>query len=893
MAQARSTAANIIPSSTNTTTLTIHTLNPQTTQSQPHPTRTLRKLQPPQAPDAPLAPALASSLSSHSTNLPRPRRRFSRATDSTASDSAPPSSIPLSAGPDIRARRHVRKQTTSNPPAALALHLPRPSSPSSASISAASTSAGHFPSLADLDLRSPNAKFKKGPASHSSNGIETATGPPPALSTQRSYTNESTRRHYNAPDFTYPSSNSLRRGSLGSSSISSATTDSAVEDSDALRKRDSTQTITPKHRSVFRATQDMADRPLSMNSYGEDLLEDDRDRTLRTLEGHGDSKRRSLGQRSAKSTVNEDSTQHAGEDLFLNLARSQSSRQGSEEPASRSEKRRSRIAMASKRQSLPLSSPLTKSALRDVEANGPEASDNREEKWQPQHARRTSYATSTVSQYRSPTSRPYAATAHPFDDGSRLPSSLRASLRDPSPESPNSRDRRALVMTPARSNTYRQSNLSYTNGRSYTTPPTNNRHQAIQDGTESTASTTAPSTVWDELDDLKSRIRKLELTGILPSSSSAAVSQAVGERPRTATTTVTTISSSPKRTLHSPSESTLGGGNGSQVRPLLHAALSRSKSLLPENVYTTLQAASADALSLSASLGISGNGTPPEAKSAVNGSGTPSASDRQLRRKADSLCRSLAELCIVLTDSSGNAAPQSRQQLQITSRENESSPYQRDAVLPSPSALSRLEARRTSLLAMSNGNSPRGSATPTNTQPSSTGHIRRSSTLLRHRRAEAEDEEDDARPFRAPSRAVTDAGFLRSSPRDRLTHEYTSQVPLPEQRSPSVQSSLPLRRHYASASVPEVPPLPQSPGMQSMAARRLTDRAAPIVEQQAVSSPQVERPSLLSKLASPTKDRRSSLGKTGSLVRKLRAATTSHVTESPPVPQIDDRHLHK
>jgi len=67
------------------------------------------------------------------------------------------------------------------------------------------------------------------------------------------------------------------------------------------------------------------------------------------------------------------------------------------------------------------------------------------------------------------------------------------------------------------------------------------------EGTESTVSTTAPSTVWDELEDLKSRIHRLELTGKLPATSGAAMSHASNERPATATTTVTTMSSSPKR----------------------------------------------------------------------------------------------------------------------------------------------------------------------------------------------------------------------------------------------------------------------------------------------------------------------------------------------------------
>ncbi|KAJ0292443.1 hypothetical protein CBS470a_002748 [Colletotrichum nupharicola] len=60
------------------------------------------------------------------------------------------------------------------------------------------------------------------------------------------------------------------------------------------------------------------------------------------------------------------------------------------------------------------------------------------------------------------------------------------------------------------------------------------------EGTEltTTASTTEPSTVWDELDDLKSRIHRLEMTGKLPKISGAVMSRTSDERPPTATNTV-------------------------------------------------------------------------------------------------------------------------------------------------------------------------------------------------------------------------------------------------------------------------------------------------------------------------------------------------------------------
>src|SRR2546423_2029168 len=107
-----------------------------------------------------------------------------------------------------------------------------------------------------------------------------------------------------------------------------------------------------------------------------------------------------------------------------------------------------------------------------------------------------------------------------------------------------------------------------------------------REATDSTISTTAPSTVWDELDDLKSRIKKLELTGKLPSSSAAARSSATGERHRTATTNATTLSTSPKhaKASTSPPDSAIDGVP-STVHPLLHEALNKARSAVSQEVY--------------------------------------------------------------------------------------------------------------------------------------------------------------------------------------------------------------------------------------------------------------------------------------------------------------------
>ncbi|KAK6372099.1 hypothetical protein LTR64_004013 [Lithohypha guttulata] len=158
-----------------------------------------------------------------------------------------------------------------------------------------------------------------------------------------------------------------------------------------------------------------------------------------------------------------------------------------------------------------------------------------------------------------------------------------------------------------------------------------------QNATESTASTTAPSTVWDELDDLKSRIRKLELTGKLPPSSAAAMVSA--ERPRTATTAATTMSSSPK---HSKTPSQLQStieGVPPNVHPLLHEALGNAKAIVSHDVYQKLLATAQDALQLATMTSLDNQSVR---------SGVPAMSERQVRRRIESMCRSLTELAIAL-----------------------------------------------------------------------------------------------------------------------------------------------------------------------------------------------------------------------------------------------------
>jgi hypothetical protein len=362
------------------------------------------------------------------------------------------------------------------------------------------------------------------------------------------------------------------------------------------------------------------------------------------------------------------------------------------------------------------------------------------------------------------------------------------------------------------------------------------------EGTESTVSTTAPSTVWDELDDLKSRIRKLELTGKLPATSGAAVSQATGERPPTATTTNTTMSTSPKRgraVSTSPAESQTIAGAITETHPLLHSALAKTKSLLPAEVYKALEATASDALSMASMMGSAGQPGPMSSAQSVVGNSSSNVSERQLRRKADSMCRNLTELCLALSEvkpseqgqqSINQALPRS------VSMDREFGPLDGSQRTPtattdtlsrikaSPRAVSRLEARRSSMLANSALPSPRFASLEASTPPQSGMAGRRSSLLIRSRRAGTEElDEDEQTMFRAPSRATTEigriGGSLRNSPRD-----YAPQ-PRDDGRAPSVQSNLPVRRHYASTSLTST--ITTSPTVSNIGGRRFLDRSTP------------------------------------------------------------------
>jgi hypothetical protein len=323
-----------------------------------------------------------------------------------------------------------------------------------------------------------------------------------------------------------------------------------------------------------------------------------------------------------------------------------------------------------------------------------------------------------------------------------------------------------------------------------------------REATDSTISTTAPSTVWDELDDLKSRIKKLELTGKLPSSSAAAMSSAAGERPRTATTNATTMSASPKypKASISPADSAIDGVP-STVHPLLHEALNKARSVVSQDIYQKLAATASDALQLAAMM--NGNSQPSNASS----TGMVSSSERQIRRRADSMCRGLTELAIALSADARPLAqparPASRETTMmyhspITSafadRRLSSDPEDQTAV--AARLQSRIATRRTSNFNNSSRtaySSPEPAVHATSTAlpqmpPTSSSRLNGTSMLLRNRRAYglpdgAANEVDSSPANRPPSRAMTEIARgtpRRYSPRDQVnfSKEYSNKRPM-------------------------------------------------------------------------------------------------------------------
>ena len=714
-----------------------------------------------------------------------------------------------------------------------------PSSPAS-SLPPAPQSGSYFspqPGASGNEARSP--PIKRPPASRSSHGIATSSGPPTALSTRRSYNAESRLPiPPTSPRATHPPM-------VHSTSIDSIVrqTNQTVDDSTESRDSEGVRSTQQRKSSIVEGGTIKMDGRHEIQSGSEE----DRDPTLR-INGH----RKKTGAHIRKESGQQNS-QSSQEDLFLNLARADSVVENGPEQSIRSERKHFRFRGSSLQQ--PRESRPTSSHRPSTSVGG---SGQRISSVQHKYDRDSSFNSTS---HRSPEngslfsfkdsstkSRTYAASAHPLDQRPRN-SNTRTSLggltrddiaQDRSSGLPLGGGRRRVIRDPSPEPVglgYKHSNLSYTpnghNGSSYFSSHEDQGQEADEDpqtphaeGTESTVSTTAPSTVWDELEDMKSRIRKLEITGKLPASSNAAMSNTVRERPPTATTTMTTNSLSPKRRYMnsiSPEASTVKAPEIANLHPLLHAALSKTKSIINANLYRALEATASDALALAA---IAGNADAQSVSpSTASFAGTSNVIDRRLRRKADNMCRSLTELCIALSEESqenesavGKIRPRSKDASIATSDE----PQYRS----SSRVMDRLEARRASLALGSSPfnrrESPQEAPTPAQEVSPGSGRLDRASSGI-NRSHVSEDQRDTVSSRRPLSRASTEIRQVRHSPQTRTSREYTSQHPMPNpQRSPSVLSSLPVRKSY----FPSASQSPITPNMQ-LGSRRYIERSTP------------------------------------------------------------------
>lgn len=316
----------------------------------------------------------------------------------------------------------------------------------------------------------------------------------------------------------------------------------------------------------------------------------------------------------------------------------------------------------------------------------------------------------------------------------------------------------------------------------------------------------------------------------MPATSNAAVAQASAERPRTANTAATTVSSSPhqlRKPSGSPSESTVDAP-ANKVHPLLRDALAKAKQHTTTSVYRALETTATEAIALAEMAGSTG--VVSSAASVYSGAG---GADRQVRRKADNLCRSLTELCIALCDtkpslaspafrsSAAAVAAARRPSVQVNGEspkaardsEDTGSVVSFSGVSPSR-ALERIEARRTSMLAASTNGRPTSRDTNGSNDPLTASRVQRASTSMNRARrqsdTDASGEEDEDDTLRAPSRAMTDFRQLRSIntntsahtntnnssfEKNRHSRTYTSQEPMPElQPSPKFQPTPSSRR---------------------------------------------------------------------------------------------------
>lgn len=445
----------------------------------------------------------------------------------------------------------------------------------------------------------------------------------------------------------------------------------------------------------------------------------------------------------------------------------------------------------------------------------------------------------TTISSRTPTIRPTAR-----DDGgasgSRNERQPAETFKTPSPERPSIRASELAYSTPDAFDAIRAPKSA---GLQYESA--SRKHGWAQtDGVDSEVSTTAASTVWDELNELKSRMRKLEGSGSRSRHYSTTTTTDPSDRPKTATTTTHTTNSASRRSSNNdhlspswPSRPRPPSQDISDMHPLLHSALRKARLVIDRHVYTALEASSIDALQMAA---LARNNSDVDIPSSVDAAAAdgPTQIQKQMSRKADNLCRSLTELCIVLCEQHRARSPEHPKQpmhrrpassdmadgtaLVNGNGETDSPLAYLDSRRKLADRIERLQSRHQARNADSLPNrttatrhssiveqSPSSPWTPKPLNRAATTNAYTSarsdySTAPQDPADLMDEDEDDQNEekdatLRGPQRAMTDVarrttglpGGQTHSPRDlRLSRDYTNRHPLPEGLSPTIRKAL-------------------------------------------------------------------------------------------------------
>ncbi|UKZ59328.1 uncharacterized protein TrAtP1_000643 [Trichoderma atroviride] len=758
-----------------------------------------------------LAPPVASSVSAASQSDVAPRDRLKTRSDPVSTKilassaaarnrQAPPASEKLASPPRPNLRPRASYQTTIKPPAVEQIRrVRRPLSYPDSLASEASQSAKTTTGVArSSSLRQSTRRLPASSRSSNANGAVTPEGPRTSLSARYPTIDEaiSPTTRPSDPKPTTRERTQTQRDLPASKPLPSAGLSDENQDQSQQRPPVSYKPLvnnatagqpTPSIASRLPPTRGIrssgsrkssTDDDMSYSSRGYDAedryIDSTDDHTLRASDGDFFEQRSPPGSRHGANGGDDTG------DVFLKIASEEAAR-SSETNTANDRPITYKISRTSSQRPLshaatsyyPISPPSVSRRLSDQQDRERRRSVRYEDELTSEVARSSAYRSSQL--------RDKATSSRPSEDSSSRASSsgLRPSLmtprsagyQDQAAENSFYNRRKSSVVdsassSSARSPTHKATVLVQSHTKAYNPSPLNRSFEMQDEDDE-------PDAVWDELDDLKSRIHRLELTGKLPPTSAAALIKSSEDRPPTATTTVTTMSVSPRKSAagQQTDAGSSTSSHGREAHSNLHSALGKIKTILSPDVYRALETAANDALALSSMMGTPGQPGPISGSvSVVSGGGGPAITDRQLRRRTDSVCRSLTELCIALgedsarptvtvpqvvtTQLSSTRSPSSHPEPPKTptmmnsktysvSRRSSVVPEQATQIISSPRATSKYEERRSMML---NGNpltSPRASASTPATPHDAMSAARRASLVIsRARRAVTEEAED-------------------------------------------------------------------------------------------------------------------------------------------------------